>query len=151
MALLTLLAACSACSIRGAPIQRRLPKQLQGGASVSMLFAAVGLGSPGTACLWGVVAWYGCWIQPSLMQHLVVQALKRTTAGRPVVGVGLEVGFENQDTRDSRIVVRLQQHIPTQPSRLQRLLLLCMQAWPHLGVSLGPAGLCADLICCIEG
>ena len=35
-----------------------------------------------------------------------VQALKRSTAGRPVVGVGLEVGFENQDTRDSRIVVR---------------------------------------------
>lgn len=35
-----------------------------------------------------------------------VQALKRSTAGRAVVGVGLEVGFENQDTRDSRIVVR---------------------------------------------
>ena len=37
--------------------------------------------------------------------HRMVQALKRSTAGRPVVGVGLEVGFENQNTRDSRIVV----------------------------------------------
>ena len=34
------------------------------------------------------------------------QALKRSTAGRPVVGVGLEVGFRSADDANSEIVVR---------------------------------------------
>ena len=33
------------------------------------------------------------------------QALKRSTAGRPVVGVGLEVGFRSADDANSEIVV----------------------------------------------